>query len=64
MKDSGNFIGKPDLNKHEMWEVFIQTEEPDSNRADTDIFVKILDSTYSKAELNKFATAAFHIDKY
>ena len=41
----------------------MQTEESDSTIEATKIFVKIISSTYAKADLKKFSTAAFHIDK-
>ena len=51
MKESRNLLGKSDLTKREMRKVVMKTAEPASTREDTEIMVKILDSTYAKAEL-------------
>ena len=47
MKDPGNFLGKSDMTKQKMQEVAMQTEELDFNIEDTDILVKIINSTYA-----------------
>ena len=51
MKAAFNFLGKPNLNKHYMQEVFIQSAEPYSARETTEIVVKTRYSTYSNALL-------------
>ena len=38
-----------------MHEAVMQTEEPASNQGDTDRMLKILDSTYVKADLKQLA---------
>ena len=55
MKEPSGLLGKAKLNKREMREVIMQTEEPDSTREATEIFVKILDNTYEKSYLNQLA---------
>ena len=51
MKAAFNFLGKPNLNKHYMQEVFIQSAEPYSARETTEIVVKTRYSTYSNTLL-------------
>ena len=53
MKEPRNFLGKSDLTKRKMREVAIQTAEPASTREDTELMVKILDSTYAKSDLEQ-----------
>ena len=53
IKDPRNLIGQSDLTKREMREVVMQTEEPASTRETTDRMVKIIDSTYEKADLKQ-----------
>ena len=55
MKKPRGMLGKSDINKREMREVVIQTAEPDSTREANEKFVKILSSTYVKAELTQLA---------
>ena len=54
--------GKPDLNKREMHDVVMRTEEPDSKRDATKRLVKIRGSTYARAELNHAANNAIHMN--
>ena len=51
MKEPSGLIGKPDLTSSEMCEVEMQTAEPVSTRETTEMLVRILDSTYAKADL-------------
>ena len=53
MKQPSGIIGQTDLTSCEMFEVAIQTAEPDSNREANERLVKILDSTYAKADLEQ-----------
>ena len=53
MKEPRNFIRQSDLTKREMREVAIQTAEPASTQEDTELMVKILDSTYAKSDLEQ-----------
>ena len=53
MKDSRNFLGQYNLTKREMREVVMQTAEPYSTRESPERMVKILDSTYEKADLKQ-----------
>ena len=55
-------LGKPDLNKREMHDVVMRTEEPDSTRDATKRLVKIRGSTYARAELNHAANNAIHMN--
>ena len=48
-----SLLGKSDLTKREMREVAMQTVEPASIRENTEQMVKILESTYAKAELEQ-----------
>ena len=58
LKESRNLLGQSDLTKRKMREVVMQTSEPDSNREATEIMVKILDSTYAKADLEQLVKAS------
>ena len=62
MKDPVNFIGKPNLTQCKMQEVVMQIEEPYSIIESTGIVVKILDSSYAKADLEEVATSAVQLD--
>ena len=42
----------------------MQTSEPASTRAATDAVVKILNSTYTKSNIDKVAAAAVPLDRY
>ena len=46
-------LGKYDLTKREMRDVVIQTAEPASTREATEIIVKVIGSTYAKANLEQ-----------
>ena len=46
-------LGKSDITSHEMHEVVIHTAEPVTTREATETLVKILDSIYAKATLNR-----------
>ena len=58
MKEPIIFLVKPDLTQRDMQEVVMNTEEPYSTREATKRFVKILDSTYAKADLDEAAASA------
>ena len=58
IKELRNFLGESDLTKREMREVVMQTEEPDSTWESTEIMVKILDSTYTRADLEQVVNAS------
>ena len=62
MKNPVNLLGQPDLTKHEIQEVVIQTAEPASTREDTYILVKIPDSNYVNSDLYKVDAAVVHLD--
>ena len=51
MKEPSGLIGKSDSNKRDMREVVIHNAEPASKRETTERVVKVLDSTYAKADL-------------
>ena len=51
MKEPVGLIGQTYVTSSEMYEMLIQTSEPVSIREYTDRLVKILDSTYAKADL-------------
>ena len=53
MKYPSSFLGQSDLTKCEMREVVMQTAEPDSTREATEQMVKIIDSTYAKADFKQ-----------
>ena len=55
MKEPRGLLGKYDINKSEMREVVMQTAEPASTIEATEWIVKIINSTYVKAELNQVA---------
>ena len=62
MKEPSGLLGKSDLNKRKMCEVVIQNAEPASTREATDILVKILDSTYVKANLKQVSANATQLN--
>ena len=62
IKEPRGLLGKSYLNSHEMRKVVMQTVKPDSTRKATDIFVKIIDSTYAKADLKQVANNATHLN--
>ena len=53
MKEPSGLLGKSDLTKREMCELVMQTTEPASTREATERIVKILNSTYVKADLKQ-----------
>ena len=53
MKYPSSFLGQSDLTKCEMREVVMQAAEPDSAREATEQMVKIIDSTYAKADFKQ-----------
>ena len=55
MKEPSSLLGKSDLTKSEMCEFFMQTAEPASTRESNEWMVKILNSTYAKADLKQVA---------
>ena len=55
MKGPSGMLGKSDLNKRGMREVVMHTIEPDSTREDTELMVKIFNSTHAKAYLKQLA---------
>ena len=55
MKEPRNLIGQFDLTKREMPELVMQTAEPDSTQESIQLMIKILDSTYVKADLKQVA---------
>ena len=63
MKESRNLLGKSNLTKREMREVVMQTAEPASTLEATEIMVKILNSTYAKADLEQVVKAIELNDK-
>ena len=62
MKESRNLLGQSDLTKREMRKVVLQTAEPASTWEVTGRMVKILDSTYAKADLEQVVANARHIN--
>ena len=58
MKEPRGLVGRSDLNKYDMREVVMQTAEPASTIEATERMVKILTSTYAKAELKQIANNA------
>ena len=51
MKESRNFLGQSDLSKRKICKVMMQIAEPTSTKEATKRMVKILNSTYAKADL-------------
>ena len=62
MKEPSGMMGQTDLTSHKMWEVVMQTAEPDTTIEATERLVKILDSTYVKANLKQVADNATHMN--
>ena len=62
LKEPRNLIGRSDLTKREMRDVVMQIAEPASTREATERMVKILDSTYAKADLNQVANNPSHLN--
>ena len=62
MKEPNRLIGKSDLIKRWMREVFMQTAEPVSTREATERMVNILDSTYVNEKLKHVAYNASQIN--
>ena len=58
MKEPSGLLGQSDLNNHKMREVCMKTVEPDSTREAPGLIVKILNSTYAKADLKMVANNA------
>ena len=61
MKYPSIFLGKSNLTSREIFEVVMQTSESASTIRDTEIIVKIPDSTYAKAYLEQFVSSAFQM---
>ena len=55
MKEPSSFIGQSDITKRKMRKVAMKSVETDSTRAPTEWMVKIIDSTYVKADLKQVA---------
>ena len=62
MKDPSSFLGQSYITKNNMHKVFMQTVEPASTREATEKMVKILDSTYAKADLKQVTNDATHMN--
>ena len=62
MKESSGLIGKSNLTKREIREVVMYTVEPASVREYTKEMVKILDSTYAKADLKQVSDNKTQMD--
>ena len=58
MKEPVNFLFQPDITKHDMKQVVIQTAKPDSTIETTERVVKLLVCNYLNAKLDKVAVAA------
>ena len=58
MNEPINLLGQSDLTKGEMSKVVIQTVEPASTQEATEWMVKILNSTYAKADLEQVVSNA------
>ena len=63
LKETGNFLGQPDLTKRGIQQFVMQTSELYSTIEATQIVVKILESTCETADLDKVDAAAFQLDK-
>ena len=64
MMEPGNFLSQPDFSKCDMQEVVINTAETASTRETNDRLAKILESTYTKSDLDNIVEAAVQVDKY
>ena len=62
LKESSSLLVQSDLTKRKMRKVVIQTGEPSSTQEATELMVKILDSTYVKADLKQVANNATHLN--
>ena len=62
MEDPSNFLRQSYITKREMHEVVMQTAEPDSTREATERIMKILDSTYAKADLENIVANNNHLN--
>ena len=62
MKELRGLIGKSDLTKHDMHEVVMQNEEPDSTREATEKMIKTLDINYAKEELKQASDNATQLN--
>ena len=62
MKEPSRMIWKSYLTSRKMQEVVIQTAEPACTREDNEILVKIIDSTYVKADLKQVADNSTHLN--
>ena len=58
MKEPSGLLGQSDLNNRKMRKVCMKTVEPDSTREYPGLIVKILNSTYAKADLKMVANNA------
>ena len=63
MRTSQEETGNPQFRKHELKEIIKQTAEPIATQQATEGAVKILDSTYEKANLEDIAANAANLDK-
>jgi hypothetical protein len=63
MRTSQEETGNPQFRKHELKEIIKQTAEPLATQQATERAVKILDSTYEKANLEEIAANAVDLDK-
>ena len=63
MKEPGNFLGQNDLTKNNIREVVMHTEGQASTIEDTEIVIKILYSTYWKADIDRVADSAVRLGK-
>ena len=62
MKDSSNLLVQSDLTNREMREVVMQTAEPASTWEATEQMVKILNSTYAKADIEQVFSNTSHLN--
>ena len=62
MKEPSSLLGQSDLTKRDMREVLMQTSEPSSTLEATERMLKILNSTYAKADLKQVADNETHLN--
>ena len=62
MKETSGLLGKTDITSCNIREVVMQTAEPFSTREATQSLVKILNSSYVKADLEQVASNATHLE--
>ena len=62
MKDPRNLLGQSNICKRKMREVATHTAEPGSTQETTERILKILDSTYAKADLRHVADNNSHMN--